>query len=84
MTATGDVRMFRNGSRLRADKVTWNRQTGEMRAIGNVAVVLAAALVAITRSPWPDLIVAMVIAALFLQSSWSIVRDARTKLHHTA
>jgi LPS-assembly protein len=39
VTATGDVRMFRNGSRLRADKVTWNRQTGEMRAIGNVAVV---------------------------------------------
>ena len=41
VTATGDVRMFRNGARLRADKVTWNRQTGEVRAIGNVAVVNA-------------------------------------------
>jgi LPS-assembly protein len=41
VTATGDVRMFRNGARLRADKVTWNRKTGEVRAIGNVAVVNA-------------------------------------------
>jgi LPS-assembly protein len=41
VTATGDVRMFRNGARLRADKVSWNRQTGEVRAIGNVAVVNA-------------------------------------------
>jgi len=36
--ASGDVRMFREGNRLRADKVTWNRQTGEVRAEGNVAV----------------------------------------------
>ena len=41
VTATGDVRMFRNGARLRADKVTWNRQSGVVRAIGNVAVVNA-------------------------------------------
>jgi Co/Zn/Cd efflux system component len=49
-------------------------------AIGNVAVVAAAALVAWTRSPWPDLAVAAVIAALFLQSSWTIVKDARGAL----
>ena len=41
VTATGDVRMFRNGARLRANKVTWNRQTGLVRASGNVAVVNA-------------------------------------------
>ena len=41
VTATGDVRMFRNGARLRANKVTWNRQTGVVRASGNVAVVNA-------------------------------------------
>ncbi len=41
VTATGDVRMFQNGSRLRADKVVWNRQTGVVRATGNVAVVNA-------------------------------------------
>ncbi|WP_348636292.1 LptA/OstA family protein, partial [Sphingomonas sp. LaA6.9] len=39
VTASGDVRMFREGNRLRADKVTWYRKTGEVRAEGNVAVV---------------------------------------------
>nr|WP_238475356.1 LPS assembly protein LptD [Sphingomonas cavernae] len=39
VTASGDVRMFREGNRLRADKVIWNRKTGEVRAEGNVAVV---------------------------------------------
>jgi LPS-assembly protein len=38
VTATGDVRMFREGNRLRADRVVWNRTTGEVRAEGNVAV----------------------------------------------
>ena len=41
VTATGDVRMTREGTRLRADRVIWNRQTGEVRAEGNVAVVNA-------------------------------------------
>lgn len=49
-------------------------------AIGNAAVVVAAGLVAWTESPWPDLVVAVVIASLFLQSAWSIVRDARKDL----
>lgn len=39
VTATGDVRMLRAGSRLRADKVVWNRTTGQVTATGNVAVV---------------------------------------------
>ncbi len=45
-------------------------------AIGNVAVVIAAFLVAWTQTPWPDLVVAVVIAGLFLQSAFSIIRDA--------
>lgn len=49
-------------------------------ALGNAAVVVAAALVAATGSPWPDLVVAVIIAALFLQSSQIIVRDARREL----
>lgn len=49
-------------------------------AMGNVAVVIAAGLVAWTDTPWPDLVVAVIIAALFLHSSWSIVRDARNDL----
>lgn len=50
-------------------------------AIGNAAVVVAAGLVWWTATPWPDLVVAAVIAGLFLQSSWSIIRDARSDLH---
>jgi Co/Zn/Cd efflux system component/copper chaperone CopZ len=49
-------------------------------AIGNIAVVMAALLVAWTQTPWPDLVVAVVIAALFLQSSFSIIKDARSDL----
>ena len=49
-------------------------------AIGNVAVLIAAGLVAWTRTPWPDLVVAAVIAGLFLQAAWSIIHDARGDL----
>lgn len=49
-------------------------------AIGNLAVIGAAELVSWTGRAWPDLVVAVVIAGLFLQSSWTIVRDARGDL----
>lgn len=38
VTSSGDVRMFREGERLRADKVVWNRKTGRVVASGNVAI----------------------------------------------
>lgn len=38
VVATGDVRMFRRGERLRADRVEWNRDTGKVVATGNIAV----------------------------------------------
>jgi LPS-assembly protein len=38
VTATGDVRMVRQGERLRADKVVWNRKTGKVVATGDIAV----------------------------------------------
>ena len=49
-------------------------------ALGNLAVVAAAGVIALTGWAWPDLAVAVVIAGLFLHSSWSIVRDARSDL----
>lgn len=49
-------------------------------AIGNGAVVVAALLVGWTGSPWPDLVVAAIIAGLFLHSSWRIVTDAVAEL----
>lgn len=38
VTATGEVRLLRDGNRLRADRVTWNRKTGQVVADGNIAV----------------------------------------------
>ena len=38
VTAVGEVRMNREGYFLRADRVTWNRTSGEVRAEGNVRV----------------------------------------------
>ncbi|WP_394171419.1 cation transporter [Saccharospirillum alexandrii] len=49
-------------------------------AIGNVAVIAAAVLVAFTASPWPDLVVAALMAGLFLKSSVSIIRQAMGEL----
>ena len=49
-------------------------------AIANIAVIVAAGLVAWTGSAWPDLAVAGVIALLFLHSAYEIVRNARAEL----
>ena len=45
-------------------------------AIGNVAVMLAALGVWGTATGWPDLIVAAIMAALFLSSAFQIIRQA--------
>jgi Co/Zn/Cd efflux system component len=45
-------------------------------ALANVAVIVAAGLVAVTGAAWPDLLVAGVIALLFLHSAYDIIRDA--------
>jgi cation diffusion facilitator family transporter len=49
-------------------------------AFANVAVIVAAGLVYWTRSAWPDVVVAAVIALLFLHSAYEIVREARREL----
>ncbi|MBT3905968.1 MAG: cation transporter [Rhodospirillaceae bacterium] len=49
-------------------------------AIGNVAVILAAGGVWSTGTAWPDLIVAGIMASLFLWSAASIIRQARGEI----
>jgi LPS-assembly protein len=39
LSASGQVRMSREGNYLAADRVIWNRETGEVRAEGDVVVV---------------------------------------------
>jgi Co/Zn/Cd efflux system component len=55
-------------------------------AIGNVAVMIAALGVWGTATRWPDLIVAAIMAGLFLYSSGQILRQALAELRsgHTA
>ena len=50
-------------------------------AIGNLAVILAASGVWASGTAWPDLIVAGIMAMLFLWSSAQIVRQAAAELH---
>lgn len=49
-------------------------------AVGNLLVLAAAGLVALTASPWPDVIVGAGVAALFLHSSLLIIRSAKRDL----
>ncbi len=49
-------------------------------AIGNAAVVLAAAGVFGTGTGWPDMIVAAIMAALGISGGWQIVRQATGEL----
>jgi len=49
-------------------------------AIGNVVVMIAAAAVWFTDTRWPDLIVAAIMASLFLTSAWQIVSQSMQEL----
>ncbi|MGV6817247.1 MAG: cation transporter [Thiotrichales bacterium] len=49
-------------------------------AIGNLAVLMAAGVVYLTQSRWPDLIVAFLMAGLFLHSASLILIQARKEL----
>ena len=53
-------------------------------AIGNVAVMIAALGVWGTATGWPDLIVAMIMAGLFLSSAVQIVRQALLERQETS
>ena len=49
-------------------------------ALANVAVIIAAGLVAWLKTAWPDLVVAAIVALLFLHSAWEIIRDSLAEL----
>lgn len=80
LAANGGVALmlyaFRNGdSNMRS---VWLCSRND--AIGNVAVMLAAAGVFGTGHAWPDLLVAVVIGTLGLTSAMTVVRHARKEL----
>jgi Co/Zn/Cd efflux system component len=53
-------------------------------AIGNVAVLAAAGVVALTHSAWPDLVVAGAMASLFLYSAVRIIAQALAERREAA
>ncbi|PKF62214.1 cation transporter [Psychromonas sp. psych-6C06] len=46
-------------------------------AIGNLVVLIAASGVWVTESALPDLVVAFILASLFLSSAWQIIQQAK-------
>ncbi len=51
-------------------------------AIGNIAVFVSAGIVWLTHSHWPDIIVAVGMAGLFLSSAFQILTQARHERAH--
>jgi cation diffusion facilitator family transporter len=77
VTAALALARFREGGDANA-RAIWLFSRND--ALANIAVIIAAVLVAWLKSAWPDLIVAAIIALLFLHSAWEIIRDASEEL----
>jgi Co/Zn/Cd efflux system component len=78
VTSVGLLLRYRNGdANVRS---VWLCSRND--AIGNVAVIVAASGVWATASAWPDLIVAAIMASLFLWSSVRILQQSRGELRH--
>jgi cation diffusion facilitator family transporter len=77
VTAALALMRFREGGDANA-RAIWLFSRND--ALANIAVIIAAVLVAWLKSAWPDLIVAGIIAVLFLHSAWEIIRDAAAEL----
>lgn len=84
MGAVGALALFANGIcfallyRHRADDLNM-RSTflcSRNDLFANSSVIIGAGLVAITNSLWPDIIVGLAIAALFLHSAWQVIRES--------
>ena len=69
-------------SRFRAQDINMSStfECSRNDVIGNTGVLIAAGLVAATASPWPDIIVACLIGAIFLRSAVGVLRSAFTQL----
>jgi len=78
LALAGNVACFALLYRHRSDDLnmrsTWICSRNDI--IGNSAVLLAAVAVAVTQTAWPDLLVGVGIAALFLHSAWIVLRES--------
>ena len=53
-------------------------------AIGNIAVMIAAAGVFASGTIWPDIIVAAILGWLAVSGAWRIIKSAKKELNHAA
>lgn len=77
VTAALILTRFREGGDAQA-RAIWLFSRND--ALANVAIIVAAAMVYWFNSAWPDILVAIAIAALFLHSSFEILQGARAEL----
>lgn len=49
-------------------------------ALNNIAVMIAAGMVFLTQTAWPDLAVAIIIAGIFSHSAYEIIKNARAEI----
>lgn len=59
-------------------RASWICSRNDMLA--NVGVLVAAALVSLSSSPWPDWIIAILIAAVVIRSALTVIKEARKAL----
>lgn len=59
-------------------RASWICSRNDM--IANVGVLVAAGLVVWFESPWPDWLIATLVALIIIHSAWGILRDARASL----
>ena len=52
-------------------------------AINNLLVIGAGFMVFLTQSGWPDLVVALAMAALGIHGGWQVIHQARSELAST-
>jgi Co/Zn/Cd efflux system component len=57
---------------------TWVCSRNDVMA--NIGVLGAAAAVAITGTAWPDILIGLLVAGLFLSSAWGVMRAALFEL----
>lgn len=84
MALVGNLVCFGLLSRFRADDLNmrsvWLCSRNDL--VNNSGVIIAAALVAWSGAAWPDLLVGLIVAALFLHTSWQVLRAAWRPWRH--
>lgn len=89
----GSVGLLALAANLLCLKLLWSHKSDDINmrsvwlcsrndVIANSGVILAAAVVWLLQSRWPDIIIGLAIAVLFLRSAWSVLGEAIIQIRH--